>query len=246
MTQVFSYTCPFCERPTTASAVDYGTQTAVFQVRGSKHHLECLYVVCPNPACNKYTLEVTLSGPNSKGWEKLKTWRLVPESHAKVFPDYVPQAVRDDYVEACAILELSPKASATLSRRCLQGMIRDFWGVSKPRLKDEIEAIKEFVEPLTWKAIDGVRTMGNIGAHMERDIDIIIDVDPGEAGRLIWLIEFLIKDWYVTRHDREETLRQIDETSTAKENSRIPSSLADASGSQPTTDAESGNATPSG
>ena len=34
----------------------------------------------------------------------------------------IPQLM-DDYEEACAIVNLSPKASATLSRRCLQGMI---------------------------------------------------------------------------------------------------------------------------
>ncbi|MCB1884663.1 MAG: DUF4145 domain-containing protein [Geminicoccaceae bacterium] len=29
---------------------------------------------------------------------------------------------------------MSPKASATLSRRCLQSMIRDFWTISKDTL----------------------------------------------------------------------------------------------------------------
>ena len=65
------------------------------------------------------------------GWvvgDLVKRWRLIPESDAKVFPDYIPQQIREDYVEASKIKELSPKASATLSRRCLQGMIRDFWG----------------------------------------------------------------------------------------------------------------------
>lgn len=226
MTQAFSYTCPFCERPTTVSSADHASKTLAFLVRGSRHQLEALYVVCPNPACKKYTLEVTLYQPKDDqgmffGWDAVKNWRLVPESYAHVFPDYVPQGVRNDYTEACAILGLSPKASATLSRRCLQGMIRDFWGVSKRSLKDEIEAIQGLVDQLTWKAIDGVRTMGNIGAHMEKDIDLIIDVEPEEAGRLIWLIELLIKDWYVTRNEKEESLRQIDETSAAKKNARM-------------------------
>jgi hypothetical protein len=46
-------------------------------------------------------------------------------------PDYIPEQIKDDYYEACSILNLSPKASATLARRCLQGMIRDFWGITK-------------------------------------------------------------------------------------------------------------------
>jgi hypothetical protein len=141
---------------------------------------------------------------------------MIPSSEAVVFPDYVPKAILDDYSEACLIRDLSPKASATLSRRCLQGIIRDFWRVSKARLVDEIEAIKDKVDPLTWDAIDAVRHIGNIGAHMEKDINVMIDVDPQEAGLLIGLIETLIKDWYVLRHQRTEHLRAIVELSDDK------------------------------
>jgi hypothetical protein len=139
----------------------------------------------------------------------LQTWNLIPPSTAKVFPEYIPKPIRDDYQQACLIRDLSPKASATLSRRCIQGMIRNFWGVSKARLKDEIDAIKDKTDVSTWAAIDAVRTVGNIGAHMEKDIDVIVDVDPQEAQLLIGLIELLMKDWYIAKHDREERLKSI-------------------------------------
>ena len=45
----------------------------------------------------------------------------------------------------------------------------------------EIDAIKDKVDPLTWKSIDATRKIGNIGAHMEKDINLIVDVDPKEA-----------------------------------------------------------------
>jgi hypothetical protein len=139
----------------------------------------------------------------------LHHWNLIPPSRAKVLPSYIPQAIKDDYTEACLIVEPSPKASATLSRRCLQGMIRGFFGVSKSRLVDEIEAIKDQVDPTTWAAIDAVRSIGNIGAHMEKDIDLIVDVEPGEAEELIKLIELLIEDWYVNKHKREAQLKAV-------------------------------------
>lgn len=101
------------------------------------------------------------------------------------------------------------KASATLARRCLQGIIRDFWGIKKGRLIDEINALEEKVEKLTWLAIDAIRSVGNIGAHMEKDINIIIDVEPGEATKLISLIEILIEDWYVARYEKENHLESI-------------------------------------
>jgi hypothetical protein len=88
-------------------------------------------------------------------------------------------------------------------------MIRDFWGITKGRLIEEIEALKDRTDALTWEAIDSVRQIGNIGAHMEKDINLIVDVDPDEAQLLIGLIELLVKDWYVTRHQREERLNAI-------------------------------------
>ena len=124
--------------------------------------------------------------------EKLNEWQLIPTSKAKIFPDYVPKPIIDNYTEACQICELSPKASATLSRRCLQGIIRDFWGVKGRNLADEINQIKDKVDPLIWEAIDSVRKIGNIGAHMEKDINLVIDVEPKEAVALIELIETLI------------------------------------------------------
>jgi hypothetical protein len=139
-----------------------------------------------------------------------QAWRLVPPSVAKVFPDYIPLAIRNDYAEACAIKELSPKASATLARRALQGMIRDFWKVTKPRLVDEIEAIKDNVDPDTWRAIDGVRHVGNIGAHMEKDVNTIIEVEPAEAEQLIWLIETLLREWYIARFERAQRLKELE------------------------------------
>jgi len=147
-------------------------------------------------------------------------WLLIPESSAKVLPDCVPEAIRDDYVEACRIVDASPKASATLARRVLQGMIRDFWKVTKSRLKDEIDAIKDKVDPDTWDGIEAVRKVGNIGAHMEKDIDVIVDVDPGEAEKLIGLVEMLIDDWYVSREKRKQRLTELKELAQQKEDQK--------------------------
>jgi hypothetical protein len=96
-------------------------------------------------------------------------------------------------------------------------MIRDFWKISKPRLVEEVEAIKDKVDAETWAAIDAVRKIGNIGAHMEKDINVIVDVDPKEAQLLIGLIELLIKDWYIARYQRQERLKAIVEVRDAKE-----------------------------
>ncbi|MCH6484331.1 DUF4145 domain-containing protein [Pseudoxanthomonas sp. LH2527] len=148
--------------------------------------------------------------------KELKEWRLYPEGGAKPFPDYIPAAIRADYVEACLISEGSPKAAATLARRCLQGVIRDYWKVKPGRLVDEIDAIKDETDPLTWEAIDAVRRLGNIGAHMEKDINLIVDVDPNEANLMISLVETLLSEWYVGRHEREVRMKAVVAAADAK------------------------------
>lgn len=138
-------------------------------------------------------------------------WQLIPESKVKSFPDYIPQQIRTDYEEAYLIKDLSPKASATLSRRCLQGMIRDFWGISKRTLNDEIDALEEKIDSSTLQAIHALREIGNIGAHMkkEKGTEEILDVARGEAEALIGLIEILFKEWYIAKHEREEQLEKL-------------------------------------
>lgn len=224
----FKWCCPFCNHNATIVDSNYATNRFDFD-KGNKYKwqvLNSVVVVCPNPDCGEYTLSLSLHdrvavGPNdSKVREAKDKWQLIPFSYAKVLPDYVPQAIIEDYREACSIRDLSPKASATLSRRCLQGMIRDFFGIKKNRLIDEIEAIEDKVDPATWAGIDAVRRIGNIGAHMEKDIDLIIDVDSDEAQLLINLIESLIQDWYVVRHERDVRLKSLVNVAAAKDQQR--------------------------
>src|SRR5262249_44337083 len=59
------------------------------------------------------------------------------------------------------------------------------------------------------EAIDHVRSIGNIGAHMEKDVNLIVDIDPGEAQALIELIEMLLVEWYVARKLREDRLAKV-------------------------------------
>lgn len=158
-------------------------------------------VLCPNPDCRKPTLTVSLN--QSRSGAEISIWQLLPESSAMSLPAFVPEALRQDYEEACKIVDLSPKAAATLARRCLQGMIRDFWSIEGCKsLYHEIQAIKDKVDPVTWEAIDAIRGLGNIGAHMERDINLIIPVEPDEARLLIELIEDLFQTWYIQREER--------------------------------------------
>lgn len=226
MAEAFSWTCPYCAH--TATITDQNRSSSQHNFNLANKHgaviaLTTLAIVCPNPKCREYQLSATLNPTKYHGssyYEAMEpaliTWTLRPKSAARQFPAYIPKPILADYEEACLIAEDSPKASATLSRRCLQGMIRDFWGVVKDRLMDEINAVKGKIDSTTWSAIDAVRSIGNIGAHMEKDINLIVDVDPDEARLLIGLIEFLLADWYVGQHQREEHMKKVVALGTAK------------------------------
>lgn len=165
--------------------------------------IEITFILCPN--CQKYTIFARGIGSAVQAANA----NILPFSQAKQFPDYIPLAIRNDYEEAFNIAHLSPKAAATLARRCLQGMIRDFWKISNQRLVDEINALKGKIPAQQWQVIDGVRRIGNIGAHMEKDINTIVDIDPDEATKLIKLIELLMEQWYINRHEQEQLYSDI-------------------------------------
>lgn len=228
MAKPFSWTCPYCNQVATITDSNASYDLHSFD-NGNKDGdlaIRTVVVVCPNPPCREYTIIASLSKTRFNGntrvlsGDPIEAWQLRPKSHSKPFPAYIPQAILGDYKEACLIVNDSPKASATLSRRCIQGMIRDFWKISKPKLINEIKELEGKIDSSTWRAIDGVRSVGNIGAHMEMDINLIVDVDPDEAKALIGLIEFLVKDWYIARHDREEHMQKVIDLAKSKDEAK--------------------------
>ena len=224
MANDFSWTCPYCRQIATITDENTSGDLHTFNEKnrtGGHLGIWTHTIVCPNSACRDFTVEARLYKADPvNGWhvvgQPISIWRLKPQSDAKPFPDYIPEPLRRDYEEACSIAGLSPKAAATLARRCLQGMIRDFWGISRPRLVDEIADLSSKVDQTTWAAIDAVRSIGNIGAHMERDINLIVDVEPEEAGLLLKLVEVLFEEWYVHRHEREAHMKKVVASAQAK------------------------------
>jgi uncharacterized protein DUF4145 len=218
----FNWTCPACRGHATISNSNVIEFENLIEVPNklTDQLLVVQVIGCPNNACGELSIEAAIwrvrqsAGPGGLRWEPstgvLERWTLRPRSEAKPMPAYIPDAIVTDYREAYMIRDLSAKASATLSRRCLQGMIRDFWGVAGKRtLKDEIEAISDKLDPDVLASINAVREVGNIGAHMEKDISIIVDVEPEEATLLLQLIEILVDEWYVRRETKKANLAAV-------------------------------------
>ncbi len=107
-------------------------------------------------------------------------------------PEEVPEEYAQDYREACLVLGDSPKASAALSRRCLQNILREEFKVKHSNLSDEIDEVlasKKLPSHLA-DSIDAIRNYGNFAAYPLKSEKAreIIDVEPGEAE---WSLEVL-------------------------------------------------------
>lgn len=203
-----TYICPFCGHAqayySAHGSVNNGNYSSGYPI--PEEYQESSFAIhtfrCSNSSCQK----ISVTAINRTTGKQID---LVPQVTMRHYPEYIPEQIRQDYEEANMILETSPKAAATLLRRCLQGMIHDYWKIHEKNLNAEITALKDKVPSAQWKALDALRKVGNIGAHMEKDVNLIIDIEPGEAKKLLKLIELLFEKWYIARHDEEALLSDI-------------------------------------
>lgn len=127
---------------------------------------------------------------------------LYPRQSARQpLPEEVPQNIRDDFSEAALVQPLSAKASAAISRRLLQHILRERWGIKRRTLQAEIQ---EFVKgpdipSYVSETVDAVRVVGNLAAHPMKDENtgFIVDVEPEESEWLLEVIETLCDFSYV-------------------------------------------------
>jgi hypothetical protein len=119
-------------------------------------------------------------------------------------PPEVPPDIAQDYIEACNVLPISPKASAALARRCLQNMLHT-GGYKSKDLAKEIDLLLNETDPkkaLPHKlreTVDAIRNFGNFSAHPIDDKTTlqVIDVEPHEAEWCLETIEELFDHFYV-------------------------------------------------
>lgn len=124
-------------------------------------------------------------------WEKI----IFPKTNNFQESQDIPGIYFEDYEEAIKVISASPKASAALSRRLLQSLLRDKFGIKKKSLAQEIETFIELdgIPTHITDAVDAVRNIGNLAAHPTKNQNTgeIVAVENGEAEWLIEVIEAL-------------------------------------------------------
>jgi hypothetical protein len=116
-------------------------------------------------------------------------------------PPEVPPGIAEDYKEACLVLSDSPKASAALSRRCLQKLLRQSAGVKPGDLSAEIQQVLDGGKLPSDIAenIDAIRNIGNFAAHPNKSKSTgeVVPVEPHEAEWNLEVLESLFDFYYV-------------------------------------------------
>ncbi|WP_292413931.1 MULTISPECIES: DUF4145 domain-containing protein [unclassified Methylophaga] len=116
-------------------------------------------------------------------------------------PKEVPKEFSEDYIEASMVLADSAKASAALSRRCLQHLLREKASVKHGNLANEIqEAIDSGQLPsFICGAIDAVRNIGNFAAHpiKSQSSGEVVPVEQGEAEWNLDVLDSLFDFYFV-------------------------------------------------
>lgn len=169
---------------------------------------------CPNPDCNHFIFELENGIPlpipqhQQAGLQNVtlaavrQTFRVWPKGSGRPpTPLEVPPPIAEDYKEACLILTDSPKASAALSRRCLQNVLRTAAGVTHGNLANEIDRVlaTNTLPAGTASNLDIVRDIGNFAAHPIKNTSTgeIVDVEPHEAEWNLEVLESLFDFYYV-------------------------------------------------
>jgi hypothetical protein len=144
--------------------------------------------------------------------DALRSERLIRPRTAsrKPIPTNVPKPIAEDYTEAANVLSESAKASAALSRRCLQNLLSTAAGAKQRDLYDQIQEVldADMLPSDLAEDLDTVRLIGKFAAHpvKSKSTGEIVAVEPGEAE---WNLDVLddLFDFFYARPDRRKAKR---------------------------------------
>lgn len=141
----------------------------------------------------------------------------------------VPDIYKNDFEEASIVLPLSPKASAALSRRCLQNFLHDHLNIKERTLAKEI---RKFIETQSLPsylldAVDAIRNIGNFAAHPMKDTNTgeVVNVEPGEAEWLLEVLEMIFDFYFIQPAKLKQRRTELNEKLKAVGKPPLPESV---------------------
>lgn len=222
-----SLDCPHCFKniyvggrtTTTLDYVGYHIISLYYMGRDTRYHWWIEKIVCP--ACGQFILRLVYSdkakanyseGPEFGTEQFVQVWPK--HSGRPPIPYEVPEHFGSGYLEACLVLTDSPRASAALSRGCLQLILREQMGAKGKNLQQEIEWAVEScgLPPSITDLLDIPRRIGNRAVHPSFiDATRISDVEPWEAEWCLEVIEALYEYLFVAPARNKERLERLEQ-----------------------------------
>ena len=222
--------CPHClktihvkERNQSMLSLDFaGAALVAYAGHDGRHYWWIEKIICP--ACHEFILTVVFSTgrfeytrgqsifslPDAATEQKIPVWPR--HTGRPPVPPEVPDEFKRDYQEACLVLADSPNASAALSRRCLQFILREKLGAQGKDLYNEIDwTIKSGNLPSSIvELLDVPRKIGNRAVHPTlSDAGMIVDVELWEAEWCLEVIEALYDHIFVLPARNSERLGRL-------------------------------------
>ena len=209
--------CPNCKE---LSQDLFGSK--IYQDKDKEEILNLCHKICPH--CNNILvwikfMEVEIidyknGHTDTKGGKVLRDMYIYPRvTNRNTVPQEVPKEFSQDYLEACLVLSDSPKASAALSRRCLQNILRKKGNVKHSVLSNEIDEIISTgnLHSKITDLLHIVRKLGNIAAHPIDNIvsGTIMDIEENEAECCLEVIESLYDHYFVQPSKNNERLENM-------------------------------------
>ena len=214
--------CPHCHNGF------HGAEKTVALGRDADGEWAVSGILCTRPECRRLSLNLhkgerfyaTPALSPVVGFKSTVSRLIRPETLLpKSIPPGVDEKIEQDYIEATKVLSISLNASAALSRRCLQNILRQISSQETENfpdngsLFDEIEAVRNSkkIPPLTSDKLHAVRELGNLGAHplQDKHTNAIVDVKPEEAELTLEIIDELLDHYYVQEPKTKKTIERI-------------------------------------
>lgn len=181
----------------------------IYLGKDSQAHWSLYTMICPNPDCGKMIIKLETGYPQKdftgkivgiQGAQYELTVNPLTSSRPPV-PKEVDEKFATDYKEACLVMKFSPKASAALSRRCLQNILREKASVKPGDLYREIQQVidNNSLPSHLSASIDAIRSIGNFGTHPIKSTSTgeIVEVEVGEAEWTLDVLESLFDFYFV-------------------------------------------------
>lgn len=169
---------------------------------GTSYSLD--WMRCGNAECKQLVIRMhTFTKGGYMQSQQRETWFVLPRfgSAARAIDPLVPEHFRQDFLEAAAILDLSPRMSAVLARSILADLLAQYAGHTQFNLEDRIDAFnKTTSHPRALRDnLHHFREFANLGAHTKTsDQGEVIKIERDEAEWTLDLVERLFDHLIVT------------------------------------------------